>query len=138
MGLDGENIIGAVSDMGYLHRGFEKMVEQGTYTMVLPYTDRLNYCSAMINNIGFCKAVEKMFGVTVPERCVTTPIARRTSFGRRSTSMPATDAEPLVGRDSVVRILIVVDLPAPFGPSRPNTVPARTVKLRSSSAVTSP
>jgi NADH:ubiquinone oxidoreductase subunit D len=46
------------------------MVEQGTYSMVLPYTDRLNYCSAMMNNIGFCKAVEKMFGVTVPERCV--------------------------------------------------------------------
>ena len=71
MGLDGENIVSAVSEMGYLHRGFEKMSEQGTYTMVLPYTDRLNYCSAMMNNIGFCKAVEKMFGVTVPERCVT-------------------------------------------------------------------
>jgi NADH dehydrogenase I D subunit len=68
--LDGENVVGAVSEMGYLHRGFEKMSEQGTYTMVLPYTDRLNYCSAMMNNIGFCKAVEKMFGVTVPERCV--------------------------------------------------------------------
>ena len=42
------------------------MVEQGTYNMVLPYTDRLNYCSAMLNNIGFCKAVETMFGVEVP------------------------------------------------------------------------
>ena len=54
--------------MGYLHRGFEKMVEQGTYNMVLPYTDRLNYCSAILNNIGFCKAAETMFGVEVPER----------------------------------------------------------------------
>ena len=39
------------------------MIEQGTYQQVLPYTDRLNYCSAMMNNIGFCKAVEKMFAV---------------------------------------------------------------------------
>ena len=69
--LDGETITAAVSEMGYLHRGFEKMVEQGTYSMVLPFTDRLNYCSAMMNNIGFCKAVEKMFAITVPERCVT-------------------------------------------------------------------
>jgi len=68
--LDGETIESAVCEMGYLHRGFEKMVEQGTYTMVLPYTDRLNYCSAMMNNIGFCKAVEKMFAITVPERCI--------------------------------------------------------------------
>jgi NADH:ubiquinone oxidoreductase subunit D len=68
--LDGETVVAAVGEMGYLHRGFEKMVEQGTFTMVLPYTDRLNYCSAMMNNIGFCKAVEQMFGVEVPERCV--------------------------------------------------------------------
>ncbi len=68
--LDGETIAGAACEMGYLHRGFEKMVEQGTYQMVLPFTDRLNYCSAMINNIAFCKAVEKMFAVEVPERCI--------------------------------------------------------------------
>lgn len=68
--LDGETIAGCVTEMGYLHRGFEKMVEQGTYSQVLPYTDRLNYCSAMMNNIGFCKAVEKMFAITVPERCI--------------------------------------------------------------------
>jgi NADH-quinone oxidoreductase subunit D/NADH-quinone oxidoreductase subunit C/D len=69
--LDGESVQAAVCEAGYLHRGFEKMTEQGTYSMVLPYTDRLNYCSSMINNIGFCKAVERMFNVTVPERCVT-------------------------------------------------------------------
>mgnify|MGYP000057406310 CR=1 FL=1 len=69
--LDGETITAAVGEMGYLHRGFEKMVEQGTYQMVLPFTDRLNYCSSMMNNIGFCKAAETMFGVTLPERCVT-------------------------------------------------------------------
>jgi NADH-quinone oxidoreductase subunit D/NADH-quinone oxidoreductase subunit C/D len=68
--LDGENIAACVTEIGYLHRGFEKMIEQGTYQQVLPYTDRLNYCSAMMNNIGFCKAVEGMFSVTVPERCI--------------------------------------------------------------------
>jgi predicted signal transduction protein with EAL and GGDEF domain len=69
--LDGETIAAGVGEMGYLHRGFEKMIEQGTYQMVLPFTDRLNYCSAMMNNIGFCKAAERMFGVEVPERCIT-------------------------------------------------------------------
>jgi NADH-quinone oxidoreductase subunit D/NADH-quinone oxidoreductase subunit C/D len=68
--LDGESVVAAVSEIGYLHRGFEKMVEQGTFQQVLPYTDRLNYCSAMMNNIGFCKAAEAMFGVEVPERCI--------------------------------------------------------------------
>ena len=68
--LDGETVIAAASEMGYLHRGFEKMIEQGTYQMVLPFTDRLNYCSAMINNVGFCKAAEATFGVTVPEKCI--------------------------------------------------------------------
>ncbi len=68
--IDGENVIATIPEMGFLHRGFEKMVEQGTYSQVLPFTDRLNYCSAMINNIGFCKAVEKMFAVEIPERCI--------------------------------------------------------------------
>ena len=69
--LDGEVIAAAAQEIGYLHRGFEKMVEQGTYQQVLPYTDRLNYCSAILNNIGFCLAAEDMFGVEVPERCQT-------------------------------------------------------------------
>jgi NADH-quinone oxidoreductase subunit D/NADH-quinone oxidoreductase subunit C/D len=67
--LDGEIITAAAQEIGYLHRGFEKMVEQGTYQQVLPYTDRLNYCSAILNNIGFCVTAEKMFEVEVPERC---------------------------------------------------------------------
>lgn len=69
--LDGEIITAASQEIGYLHRGFEKMVEQGTYQQVLPYTDRLNYCSAILNNIGFCVTAEKMFEVDVPERCQT-------------------------------------------------------------------
>lgn len=67
--LDGEIITAAAQEIGYLHRGFEKMVVQGTYQQVLPYTDRLNYCSAILNNIGFCITAEKMFEVDVPERC---------------------------------------------------------------------
>ena len=67
--LDGETIVASVEEIGYLHRGFEKMVERGTWQQVVPYTDRLNYCSAIMNNIAFCRAVENMFGVESPERC---------------------------------------------------------------------
>jgi NADH dehydrogenase I D subunit len=66
--LDGERIQKAAVDVGYLHRGFEKMVEHRKYNQVIPYTDRLNYCSGLVNNIGFCKAVERMLGIEVPER----------------------------------------------------------------------
>ena len=67
--LSGETIQKADVQIGYLHRGFEKMCERGTYTQVFPYADRLNYVSPMLNNVGFSLAVEKMLGVTVPERC---------------------------------------------------------------------
>ncbi len=67
--LSGENIQKADVQIGYLHRGFEKMCERGNWTQVFPYADRLNYVSPMLNNVGFSLAVEKMLGVTVPERC---------------------------------------------------------------------
>jgi len=67
--LDGETIVSCDTEVGYLHRGFEKMCEQGTWTQCIPYTDRLNYASPMINNFIFTEAVERMLGVTVPERC---------------------------------------------------------------------
>ena len=67
--LSGENIQKADVQIGYLHRGFEKMCERGNWTQVFPYADRLNYVSPMLNNVGFALAVEKMLGVTVPERC---------------------------------------------------------------------
>lgn len=66
--LDGETIIGADQEIGYLHRCFEKMSETHTYQQVIPYTDRLNYCSAIINNVGYCMAVEKLLGIDVPAR----------------------------------------------------------------------
>jgi NADH-quinone oxidoreductase subunit D len=67
--LSGETIQKADVQIGYLHRGFEKMCERGTWNQVFPYADRLNYVSPMLNNVGFSLAVEKMLGVTVPERC---------------------------------------------------------------------
>ncbi|RYZ62450.1 MAG: NADH-quinone oxidoreductase subunit D, partial [Proteobacteria bacterium] len=67
--LDGENIQKADVQIGYLHRGFEKMCERGTWAQVFPYTDRLNYVSPMLNNVGYALAVEKLCGIAVPERC---------------------------------------------------------------------
>jgi NADH-quinone oxidoreductase subunit D len=66
--LSGEQIQKADVQIGYLHRGFEKMCERGTWTQVFPYVDRCNYVSPMLNNVGFALAVEKMLGITVPER----------------------------------------------------------------------
>ena len=67
--LSGEQIMKADVQIGYLHRGFEKMCERGTWTQVFPYVDRCNYVSPMLNNVGFALACEKMLGITVPERC---------------------------------------------------------------------
>lgn len=67
--LDGEVVIACDTELGYLHRGFEKMMEQGTWTQGIPYTDRLNYASPAINNVGYILAVEKLCGIEVPERC---------------------------------------------------------------------
>jgi len=66
--LDGETIIGADQEIGYLHRCFEKMSETHTYQQVIPFTDRLNYMSAIINNVGYCMAVEKLLGIAAPPR----------------------------------------------------------------------
>ena len=67
--LDGETVIGADVEIGYLHRAFEKMCEIGPYNNAIPYADRLNYVSPMINNVGYCMAVEKLLGITTTERC---------------------------------------------------------------------
>jgi NADH-quinone oxidoreductase subunit D len=67
--LDGETIVDLKVDIGYLHRGFEKMCESGTWQQVIPYTDRLNYVSPLINNTGYALAVEKLIGIDTPERC---------------------------------------------------------------------
>jgi NADH-quinone oxidoreductase subunit C/D len=68
--MDGETIVASDVEIGYLHRCFEKMSETHTWSQVIPYTDRLNYCSSFINNVGYCKTVEKMLGVEVPPKAV--------------------------------------------------------------------
>jgi len=67
--LDGETIVDCSIEVGYLHRGFEKMCESVTWTNVFPYTDRLNYCSAIMNNVGFALGVEKLLGIECTDRC---------------------------------------------------------------------
>jgi len=69
MELSGESIQRVDVQVGFLHRGFEKMCERGTWTQVFPYVDRCNYVSPMLNNVGFAMACEKMLGIQVPERC---------------------------------------------------------------------
>jgi NADH-quinone oxidoreductase subunit D len=66
--LAGERIENAEVNIGYLHRGFEKEAEAHCWQQIFPYTDRLNYVSPMLNNVGYAMAVEKLCGVTVPER----------------------------------------------------------------------
>src|SRR5881296_4340801 len=67
--LDGEMIVKAEVEIGYLHRAFEKDCEVGGWNNAIPYTDRLNYVSPLINNFGYASAVEKLLGIDVTERC---------------------------------------------------------------------
>ena len=66
--MEGETITACVTEIGYLHRGFEKSCENHTYSQIIPYTDRLNYCSAILNNIGYSKAVEEMLKIDITAR----------------------------------------------------------------------
>jgi NADH-quinone oxidoreductase subunit D len=67
--LDGETVVDIEVLVGYLHRGFEKECESGTWYQAIPYTDRLNYNSSILANLGYCMAVEKLLGIQTPERC---------------------------------------------------------------------
>lgn len=66
--LDGETVVRATPVLGYLHRGIEKLAESRTYPQFIPFTDRLDYVSAMCNNLAYCQTVEKLMTVEVPER----------------------------------------------------------------------
>lgn len=66
--LDGETVVRLAPVVGYLHRGMEKIAESRSYTMIIPYTDRLDYLSSMYMNLGYVLAVEKLLGVEVPSR----------------------------------------------------------------------
>jgi len=67
--LDGERVVRADVEIGYLHRAFEKECEIGPYNNAMPYTDRLNYVSPLINNFGYAACIEKLLGIEVTERC---------------------------------------------------------------------
>jgi NADH-quinone oxidoreductase subunit D len=66
--LDGETVLNTVPELGYLHRGYEKIAENSTYHEFIPHTDRLDYLSPLSNNVGYVLAVEKLIGVEVPKR----------------------------------------------------------------------
>ena len=66
--LDGETVIACVPELGYLHRGYEKMAENMTYYEFIPHTDRLDYLSPMANNVAWAMAVEKLAGIESPAR----------------------------------------------------------------------
>ena len=67
--LEGEKVMKVEAEIGYLHRAFEKSSENSTWNQTMPYTDRLNYVSPLINNFGYCSAVEKLLGIAATERC---------------------------------------------------------------------
>lgn len=66
--IDGEKVMSAVPTIGYIHRAFEKIAERRPYYQITPLTDRLNYCSAPINNMGWHMTVEKLLGIKIPKR----------------------------------------------------------------------
>ncbi len=66
--IDGETVVDAKPDVGYLHRGFEKLAERRTYPQIVGLTDRMDYLSSMTNNAVYAMAVEKLAGIEVPER----------------------------------------------------------------------
>ena len=66
--LDGETVVGIIPELGYLHRGYEKMAENMSYIEFIPHTDRLDYTGTMCNNVGYVLAVEKLAGIEAPKR----------------------------------------------------------------------
>lgn len=68
MTMDGEYIVDSKQTIGYIHRAFEKIAERRAYYQILPLTDRLNYCSSPINNMGWHMTVEKLLGIEIPKR----------------------------------------------------------------------
>ena len=66
--LDGETVVACVPELGYLHRGYEKMAENMGYLDFVPHTDRLDYLSPPANNVGYILAVEKLLGIEAPKR----------------------------------------------------------------------
>jgi NADH-quinone oxidoreductase subunit D len=68
MEIDGEKVLSTVPTIGYIHRAFEKIAERRPYYQITPLTDRLNYCSAPINNMGWHMTIEKLLSIKIPKR----------------------------------------------------------------------
>src|SRR5271157_2021290 len=66
--LEGETVVRAIYDIGYLHTGFEKSLESKTYSQGITLTDRIDYLAPLSNNLGFCLAAEKLLGLEIPPR----------------------------------------------------------------------
>src|SRR5215831_8048807 len=66
--IDGERVLEATPTVGYIHRAFEKIAERRPFYQITPLTDRLNYCSAPINNMGWHMTIEKLLGIKTPKR----------------------------------------------------------------------
>src|SRR5258708_23662175 len=66
--LDGENVVKAIPDMGYLHTGIEKSCEDKTYSQAITLTDRIDYLNPLGNSLAYCLAVEKLLGLEIPKR----------------------------------------------------------------------
>src|ERR1043165_2340239 len=66
--MDGEKIVDAEPTIGYIHRAFEKIAENRAFYQITPLTDRMNYCSSPINNMGWHMTVEKLLGIELPKR----------------------------------------------------------------------
>ena len=67
--LDGEIVMKCLTEMGYLHRGYEKIAESCNYHEFIPHTDRLDYLQPIANNVGYTLAIEKLLGIEITERC---------------------------------------------------------------------
>src|SRR2546426_888527 len=91
--MDGETITDAAAEIGYMHRNFEKMAEVRTYWQIIPYTDRLNYCSSFMNGHGWALAVEKLMGVQPPARAE----AMRVILSELSPAPPPKTCSPPAG-----------------------------------------
>ena len=76
--LNGETIEKSYCEFGFTHRAKEKLGENRTYHQFVVYTDRLNYCSALINNVTYAMAVERLMGIQVPNSCILgSPLSKR-------------------------------------------------------------